>query len=96
LLLHNWPLPSSTKNFFVDIMTVVPVMAAVVAAVVIFAPPEFFGTCNKIAPSDKSKVRVAALKLKIVFAPSRVTVRSAKVSSARDSTPVRTAAPSRT
>src|SRR6266705_2764139 len=41
-------------------------------------------------------MRAAAPKLKTVFAPSRVSVWSIKVSSARESVPVRTAVPSRT
>ena len=49
-----------------------------------------------MAPPPSSRLRVPSLKLKIVFAPSRARVWSVKVSSARDSTPVRTAVPSRT
>src|ERR1041385_161173 len=72
-------------------MTVVPVIAAVTAAVWIFAPPEPFGTRSRIAPFPRSTVREPSLKLKIVFAPKRAIVRSPKVSSARESAPVRTA-----
>src|SRR6266404_6872551 len=46
-----------------------------------------------MAPLPRFSSRVPSLKLKIVFAPRRVMVRSVKVSSARDSTPVRTAVP---
>src|SRR5216110_1085252 len=77
-------------------MTVVPVIAAVTAAVWIFAPPEFFGTRSRIAPLPRSTVRVPWLKLKIVSAPRRAMVRSPKVNSARDSAPVRTAVSPRT
>src|SRR5256885_14792581 len=72
-------------------MTVVPVIAAVTAAVWIFVPPDPFGTRSRIAPLFRSTVREPSLKLKIVFAPNRAIVRSPKVNSARDSTPVRTA-----
>ncbi len=75
---------------------VVPVIAAVTAEVLIRAPPEFFGTRRSIAPPPRSRLRVPSLKLKIVFAPRRASVASVKVSSARDSSPVRTAVPSRT
>ncbi len=71
-------------------------MAAVTAAVVIFAPPEFFGTRNNIAPPPNSTVRVPSLTVKIVFAPRRAIVLSVNVNSLRESTPVRTAVPSRT
>ena len=40
-------------------------------------------------------MRVPSLKLKIVFAPKRVRVRSVNVSSVRESAPVRTAVPLR-
>ena len=77
-------------------MPVVPVIAAVTAAVLIVAPPEPFGTWKRTAPLPRFKVRVPSLKLKIVFAPRRVMVRSAKVNSLRDCVPVRTAEPVRT
>jgi len=77
-------------------MTVVPVIAAVTAAVWTFAPPEPFGTRRRIAPLPKSTVREPWLKLKIVLAPNRAMVRSPKVNSARDSGPVRTAVSPRT
>lgn len=70
-----------------------PVIAAVTAAVLIFAPPEFFGTRRSIAPSSSCMLRVPPVKLKIEFAPMRASVPSVKVNSARDSTPVRTAVP---
>lgn len=75
--------------------TVVPVIAAVTAAVVIFAPPASFGTRSNMAPPPRSILRVPSSKLKMVFAPRRASVWSANVSSVRDSTPVRTAVPSR-
>lgn len=68
-------------------MIVVPVIAAVTAAVLIRAPPEFVGTRRSIAPPPRSRLRVPSLKLKIVFAPSRARVASVNVSSARDSLP---------
>ena len=77
-------------------MIVVPVIAAVTAAVLICAPPEFFGTRKSTAPLPRSIVREPRSKLKIVFAPSRAIVRSVKVNSPRESTPVRTAVPPRT
>ncbi len=77
-------------------MTVVPVIAAVIAAVLICAPPAFFGTRSSMAPPPSSNFRVPWLKLKIVLAPRRAIVLSVKVSSARDSKPVRTAVPLRT
>src|SRR5262249_33211202 len=48
-------------------------------------------TARRTLPLLRSTSRVLALRLKIVFAPSRVIVRSLKVSSARDSFPVRRA-----
>ncbi len=39
-------------------ITVVPVIAAVTAAVLIFAPPEFFGTRSRMAPPLRSTERV--------------------------------------
>jgi hypothetical protein len=44
------------------------------AGVLILMLPELFGTHNKIAPLAKSKARAPSLKLKMVFAPSRVSV----------------------
>src|SRR5438105_13210389 len=49
-----------------------------------------------MAPLVSEIVRVPSLKLKIVFAPKRAIVRSVKVSSARESAPVRTAVSPRT
>jgi len=69
------------------------VPATVATAVLILPLPERFGTYNKTLPLAKSKSRAPSPKLKTVFAPSRVNVRSVKVSSARESLPVRTAAP---
>ena len=66
-------------------------MAAVTAEVVIFAPPESFGTRMRMAPPPRSIVRVPWSTEKIVFAPSRAIVRSENVSSLRESAPVRTA-----
>jgi hypothetical protein len=71
-------------------ITVVPVKATVTAVLLIEPPPEFFGTRNRIEPLSTFAVRPALLKLKIVLAPRRVMVRSPKVSSDRDSSPVRT------
>ena len=71
-------------------------MAAVTAAVLIVAPPLPFGSWKRIAPLIRFISRVPSLKLKIVFAPRRVMVRSVKVNSLRDSVPVRTAVPGRT
>ena len=45
-------------------------------------------------PLSTSTLRPPRLKLKMLFAPTRVIVRSAKVNSARESVPVRTAVPS--
>jgi hypothetical protein len=88
-------LPSSVINLLAPSglaskITVVPVMATVTALFLIAPPPEFFGTRNRIEPLSTFAVRPASLKLKIVLAPSRVMVRSAKVNSDRDSSPVRT------
>jgi hypothetical protein len=63
---------------------------------VIFAPPASFGTRSSMTPFCRSRFRVPSLKLKMVWAPRRARVASVNVSSARDSTPVRTAVPSRT
>src|SRR5205823_439677 len=68
-------------------------MAAVTAAVLILTLEPFFGTDTKTAPSRRSSSRACWLKLKIVLAPSRAIVRSAKVNSVRESVPVRTAVP---
>ena len=54
------------------------------------------GYLKRIAPSIRFISRVPSLKLKIVLAPRRVMVRSAKVNSLRDCVPVRTALPRRT
>src|ERR1700726_4637288 len=70
-----------------------PITPAVTPAVVILAAGDFDGTPKRMGPLVKFSSRAASLKLKIVFWPSRVTVRSAKVNSARDSVPVRTAVP---
>jgi hypothetical protein len=71
-------------------------MATVTALFLIDPPPESFGTRNRIEPLSTFAVRPALLKLKIVFAPRRVMVRSAKVSSERESPPVRTPVSSET
>src|SRR6202030_3182584 len=70
-----------------------PITPAVTPAVVILAAGAFEGTSTRMAPLVTFSSRAASLKLKMVFSPSRVTVRSAKVNSARDSVPVRTAVP---
>jgi hypothetical protein len=57
-------------------MMVVPVMAAVTAAVWIFAPPRPLGTWRSIDPFSKVMSRVPVLKLKNVSAPSRARVLS--------------------
>jgi len=95
------PVPSRIINLmkasgWYSSITVVPVIAAVTAAVLICAPPASFGTRRSMAPPPSSRLRVPLSKLKIVFAPSRARVRSVNVSSARDSIPVRTAVPLRT
>ena len=77
-------------------ITVVPVIATVTALLRIVPPPESFGTRNKIEPLSTFAVRPDLLKLKIVFAPSRVIVRSGKVNSDRESPPVRTPVSSET
>ena len=77
-------------------MTVVPVTPTVTALVLMRAPPESFGTRNRTEPPPNSTLRPARLKLKIEFAPKRVIVKSTKVSSERDSSPVRTPVPSLT
>ncbi len=70
-----------------------PVTAAVTADVVTLTAGALGGTSRSTAPLVRSSSRAPCLKLKIVFAPSRVNVRSVKVSSARDSAPVRTPIP---
>jgi hypothetical protein len=45
-------------------MMVVPVMAAVTAAVRILAPPSPFGTCRSIVPCLSAISRVPGVKLK--------------------------------
>jgi hypothetical protein len=57
-------------------ITVVPVIATVTALLRIEPPPEFFGTRSRIEPLSTFAVRPLLLKVKIVFAPSRVIVRS--------------------
>jgi hypothetical protein len=94
-------LPSSVINLLAPSapaskITVVPVMATVTVLFLIAPPPEFFGTRKRIEPLSTFAVRPASLKLKIVLAPRRVMVRSAKVSSDRDSSPVRTPVSSET
>ena len=86
-------LPSSVVNLLSvprlpSKMTVVPVIATVTALFLMVAPPESFGTRSRIEPLSTFAVRPALLKLKIVFAPRRVMVRSGKVSSERESSPV--------
>jgi hypothetical protein len=86
-------LPSSVINFlprFASKITVVPVTATVTALFLMVPPPESLGTRSRIEPLSTFAVRPALLKLKIVFEPRRVIVRSGKVSSERDSPPVRT------
>src|SRR6266446_43049 len=70
-----------------------PITAAVTAALLILAGGAFDGTSRRMVPLVTFSSRARSLKLKIVFSPSRVTVRSEKVNSARDSVPVRTAVP---
>jgi hypothetical protein len=82
----NWLCPSGLLSK----ITVVPVMATVTALLRIEPPPEFFGTRSRIEPLSTFAVRPLLLKVKIVFAPSRVIVRSGNVSSERESPPVRT------
>src|SRR6266516_3132005 len=67
------------------------VPATVANLVLILAPPEFFGAYNNMLPLAKSKD--PSPKLRTLFAPSRANVRSVKVTSARESLPVRTAVP---
>src|SRR6266446_1002814 len=55
-------------------ITVVPVIAAVTADELIFAPPAPFGTRSSIAPSCRFRLRVPSEKLKSVLAPSRARV----------------------
>ena len=43
----------------------VPVIAAVTAAVLICAPPAFFGTRGALAPPPSSRLRVPSLNVKI-------------------------------
>ena len=71
-------------------ITVVPVIATVTALLRMEPPPEFFGTRSRIEPLSTFAVRPLLLKVKIVLAPRRVIVRSANVSSDRESPPVRT------
>jgi hypothetical protein len=70
-----------------------PLIAADTAAVLIFTSGAVGGTETRMAPLVSFTSRDPALKLKTVFAPRRVIVRSANVSSVRDSVPVRTAVP---
>ena len=65
-----------------------PVMAAVTAAVRIFAPPRPLGTWINIVPCSSVRSRVPALKLKLVSGPIRVSVLSSNNSSERDFIPV--------
>src|SRR5260370_8124695 len=75
---------------------VAPILPAVTPAVLILAAGAFEGTSKRMAPLVTFSSQAASLKLKMVFSPSRVTVRSEKVNSARDSVPVRTAVPTQT
>jgi len=75
-----------------SIMMVVPVMAAVTGALLMVAPPAPLGTCRRMDPFSKSRLRVPRSKLKSVLAPRRARVWSAKVSWARELPPVRTPA----
>src|SRR5437773_9756387 len=68
-----------------------PITETVTATVLALAGAAPLGTARRIVPLVRSTSRAPALRLKIVFAPSRVIVRSVNVSSARDSFPVRTA-----
>ena len=77
-------------------ITVVPVIATVTALFLMVPPPESLGTRSKIEPLSTFAVRPALLKLKIVFEPRRVIVRSGKVSSERESPPVFTPVSSET
>lgn len=77
-------------------MTVVPVIATLTALVLIDPPPESLGTRRRIEPLSTLAVRPPPVKLKIVFEPSRVMVRSGNVNSERDSPPVRTPVSSET
>jgi hypothetical protein len=65
-------------------MMVVPVMAAVTAAVWMVAPPKPLGTWRSIDPFSSVMSRVPVLKLKYVSAPNRVRVSSWNNSSERD------------
>ena len=67
--------------------------AAVTAAVWIVALGAPGGTSSRTEPRSRFRSRVPSFKLKIVFSPRRVMVRSVKVNSARDCVPVRTAVP---
>jgi hypothetical protein len=101
LLRESRDVPSSVISLLpptesVSKITVVPVIATVTALLLIDPPPEFFGTRNRIEPLSMFAVRPDLLKLKIVFAPSRVIVRSGNVSSERESPPVRTPVSSET
>ena len=89
--------PSSTITFTVpglpglySIIRVVPVMAAVIGALRIVAPPASLGTCRRIAPFSKSSMRVPRSKLNSVFSPRRARVASGNVNCAREFSPVRT------
>ena len=95
LLNDRFAVPSRVMSLLapsgvVSKITVVPVTATVTTLLRMVPPPEFLGTRSKTEPASRFTVRPALLKLKIVFAPSRVIVRSAKVSSERESPPVRT------
>ena len=72
-----------------SIISVVPVIAAVMGALRIVAPPASLGTWSKIAPFSKSSMRVPRSKLKSVLAPRRARVASGNVSWARELAPVR-------
>jgi len=59
-------------------ITVVPVTATVTALLLMEPPPESFGTRNRIEPVSTVAVRPDLVKLKTVFAPRRVIVRSGR------------------
>ncbi len=73
-----------------SIMVVVPVIPAVTVAVRIVAPPAFFGTWSRKDPLSIAMSREPDVNRNTEFAPMRVIVWSGKLSSARDSRPVRT------
>jgi hypothetical protein len=89
------PVPSKTMNLPVAAskIAVPPLIAADTAAALTLTSAAPGGIWIRIAPLLIFKSRVPGLKLKTVFDPRRVMVRSVKVSSVRESVPVRTAVP---